>query len=128
MTYGAQPAWLWLAIEAELAIVCASVPAIRKLFQGASNALSTRKSSNNSGGVETQLPVTSPVSECEASVQREDLRGVNFYTEHSSGSEQEIVPYKHQGEMRHLAVGGTFYDDGTIDLPWGVNVREDVIY
>lgn len=119
MTYGAQPAWLWLAIEAELAIVCASVPALRKFFQGASKALSTRKSSNNSGGVETQLPVTSPVPERKASVQHEDLRGVNFYTEYSSGSEQEIVPYKHEGEMEPSAVGGTFYDDHdeTIDLP-----------
>jgi hypothetical protein len=33
MTWESQPAWLWLSIEAHLAVVCASAPALKTFFK-----------------------------------------------------------------------------------------------
>jgi hypothetical protein len=33
MTWESQPAWMWLAIEAEVAVICASAPALKLFFK-----------------------------------------------------------------------------------------------
>src|ERR1700712_642600 len=33
MTWESQPAWMWLAIEAEVAVMCASAPALKLFFK-----------------------------------------------------------------------------------------------
>jgi hypothetical protein len=117
MLYGAQPALLWLTIEAELAIVCASVPALRKFFLQASGVMSTRKATANTAGEKSQPPGTLHGPERKASAQTLGRQEESVDTEHSAGSEDEIVQYDLPRRVGPARRGTTFYDEETIDVP-----------
>jgi hypothetical protein len=58
MTWESQPAWLWLSIEAHLAVVCASAPALKTFFKHTFKDYTygfrrTGKSSNSDPSVES---------------------------------------------------------------------------
>jgi hypothetical protein len=62
ITWAAQGAWIWLTIEAEVAVICASAPALKSLFL--ERAKSKREKSNGgrqgSGNSEDTLTPSEP--------------------------------------------------------------------
>ncbi|KAK8152395.1 hypothetical protein BC567DRAFT_267948 [Phyllosticta citribraziliensis] len=59
ITWAAQPCWLWTAVEAELAIVCASAPALKPFFGRilhASGITAIGGSGSNNSGVGRRTP------------------------------------------------------------------------
>jgi hypothetical protein len=117
MTYGAQPALLWLAIEAELAIVCASVPALRKFFQTARKVISTRKSTTNTTGEKFQPSGPSDRLAHKSRAHEFGQQSVSLDSDGEAGSEQEMVSYDHHPKVRPAASRGTFYEEDSIDIP-----------
>lgn len=44
VTWAAQAAWMWLTIEAELAVICASAPALKQFFAHTASSFGYGKS------------------------------------------------------------------------------------
>jgi hypothetical protein len=137
MTWGGQPALLWLAIEAELAIVCASTPALRKFFKKISQIISTKRGLTNSANDKSQplgslhdpereaereakpeaKPAPKPQSDSEAGMQNLNLWDVTVNSERSAGSEHEFVTYDNPRKVETAVTNGTFYVHDTDIAP-----------
>jgi hypothetical protein len=126
MLYGAQPALLWLTIEAELAVVCASVPALRKFFIQVKRKMATGKTTADTtgemgekGGKAKQIDAL-PAAERKAGVQTLGPVNITIDTEASAGSEESIVRYERPPKIvkgRVVGQGANFYEEETIDEP-----------
>jgi hypothetical protein len=113
MTWESQPAWLWLALEAEIAIVCASAPSLRIFFKKVLDGISTKRSASNSASDKPQSSSDFRRPERKASTQKLGLWDVSLDTERSVdyGDEHEMVTYDYSRKLGPLATGGTFYEE-----------------
>jgi hypothetical protein len=129
MTWESQPAWMWLAIEAEIAIVCASAPSLRIFFSKILDGLSTKRSATNSDSDRSPSSGSLRKPERKASTQKLGLWDVSLDTERSAdyGDEHEFVTYDYSRKMGHTATGGTFYEE-TDDTPEEPDVRNGTYY
>jgi hypothetical protein len=48
-------AWIWLAVEAEVAVICASAPALKSLFMHAKDKVTPRGDSEATGGSDSTI-------------------------------------------------------------------------
>jgi hypothetical protein len=113
MTWESQPAWMWLAIEAEIAIVCASAPSLRVFFKKLLDEITTKRSASSSG--EDNFPSTGsyPKPERKSSTQKLGMWDVSLDSERGAdyGDEHEFVTYDYSRKEGPAATGGTFYEE-----------------
>ena len=86
MTWESQPAWMWLAIETHVAVICASAPALKIFFknnmEGSSRGYGLRYTSYNKSGMSNS-------TDTEASEELQDNKGHRKVEQCMSSSERK---------------------------------------
>lgn len=107
MTWASQPAWLWLSLETELAVVCASAPALKVFFKKAFQ-MTTSKSRSSSSKDKSNSTGRAP---SRSSMHKLDQWDISVDTEHSGGlSDVEFTTYDYGKSADFGSAAGVEYD------------------